>query len=51
MDHKHEWQGDCRGVHCLICGVQLTPAEYAERCKKPEEEPKKPKKKGGEKSE
>lgn len=32
MDCNHKWQGDCRGVHCLVCGKQLSPAEYAALC-------------------
>ena len=32
MECNHKWQGDCRGVHCLLCGKVLTPDEYVALC-------------------
>ena len=27
---EHNWQGDCRGVVCTLCGKKITHAEYRE---------------------
>lgn len=31
---KHNWQGDCRGVVCTVCGKKITHAEYRELSKR-----------------
>lgn len=30
MNCKHKFRGHKDGVTCLLCGLQMTPAEYAE---------------------
>lgn len=34
---NHQWQGDCRGVHCLICGEQLSTDQYIDLCRAKEQ--------------
>lgn len=44
---KHEFIGTTNGVHCIHCGAQFSPLEYAALTNRPREtEPKKPRRSG-----